>query len=670
MKRTLTLLILLSGIIFIPLYTSPFENYLFGNQGQKFLDDTHTNDLEEIKKWEYLKTRLLPRGGYVAQKFKGPILISLENGSADQVILVREIVQEIQNILPNKEVSLYRDYTGNTSNQVIDSVTNHSVLNEIFNLYTKSISITFGKVRHPNTDYISPSSSYPKYNTTILSDSTVIKRNSVGIRPILQEISGAILTFNFSKKTTVKTEKRFIKYEILRALCYIPEGDEFRFFEDGFFNHKNFYSLFFEKSNSLFNSGKYDPENYEISEYDIFLLQKLYSDNFKGEFKSFLYKTYSKLYVFNFLYRDTVKIIVDLIIILLGAIIFLISFSLLDKRKFKFRFFNYLIPLTIINIAYLGLLNFRLYLLMDFANLSYFKITIPFYGFLAVKIILIQTLFLWLIEQYIMRKVKDFILCLTLKSLLIFVCFIMPFILYGEHFTPFSENILLFGLIVSLARGLLIYLKHYSESIIRKKDVELSQLRELQLATELNSLHAQINPHFLYNTLNSIASLAKTDGNKTEKMALTLSDLFRYSVNRKGEKMSTVEEEVEMVRNYLEIEKIRFEEKLHYNIYVDKSILQKQVPRFILQPLIENAIKHGISKIEHQGKVSLEIKQLKNRLQIIVSDNGPDFPEGLISGYGLQSVFDLLRLSYGDKASMNWENSPKKKITITINGHT
>ena len=187
-----------------------------------------------------------------------------------------------------------------------------------------------------------------------------------------------------------------------------------------------------------------------------------------------------------------------------------------------------------------------------------------------------------------------------------------------------------------------------------------------QAATELNSLHAQINPHFLYNALNSIASLAHVDSYKTEKMALSLSDLFRYSVNRKGEKLTSIQEEVEMVQNYLQIEKIRFEDRLEYTIDVEDSIQKLKIPRFILQPLIENSIKHGVSKIEKKGYISLNIYQKNKKLIVAVSDNGPNFPEGLVSGHGLQSVFDLLRLSYGEQASMNWENLPKKKITITI----
>ena len=87
---------------------------------------------------------------------------------------------------------------------------------------------------------------------------------------------------------------------------------------------------------------------------------------------------------------------------------------------------------------------------------------------------------------------------------------------------------------------------------------------------------------------------------------------------------------------------------------------------FLIQPLVENAVKHGISRNEGIGKIELQIVQEQNEIKISVSDNGPDFPEGLLSGHGLQTVFDLLRLTYGDNATLNWTNTPEKMIIITI----
>jgi sensor histidine kinase YesM len=286
-----------------------------------------------------------------------------------------------------------------------------------------------------------------------------------------------------------------------------------------------------------------------------------------------------------------------------------------------------------------------------------------------------MSLILWGLEKLCIHKKHKFGHQITLQFLftLITLNIIPLFILSTKGLNNTLEVVVPLALsftLLSFLRCAYIYFNHYSENLIKQKDVELSHLKELQAATELSSLHAQINPHFLYNALNSIASLAHINADKTEKMALSLSDLFRYSINRKGEKMSTIKEEVEMVENYLEIEKIRFEDRLEFSVNVEASILETNIPRFILQPLIENAVKHGTSNIEGKGNINLTITKNNNNLIISVSDNGPHFPDGLVSGHGLQSVYDLLRLSYGEQANMNWENSPKKKITITISSNS
>jgi sensor histidine kinase YesM len=121
-----------------------------------------------------------------------------------------------------------------------------------------------------------------------------------------------------------------------------------------------------------------------------------------------------------------------------------------------------------------------------------------------------------------------------------------------------------------------------------------------------------------------------------------------------------------MVRTYLEIEQIRFGERMTFSIIVDKSIENQQISRFLFQPLVENAIKHGISNIDGKGEISISVMKIKEEIVITVGDNGPSFPDGLVSGYGLQSLYDLLNLIYGDKAKVNWQNTPNKQITVTI----
>jgi sensor histidine kinase YesM len=280
---------------------------------------------------------------------------------------------------------------------------------------------------------------------------------------------------------------------------------------------------------------------------------------------------------------------------------------------------------------------------------------------------------LWQLEKRLVSDKVSFGYQLVFKLALTFLLLNLPLIAViilknsnsENHIEIFPFLYLVIGL--TLGRGLLIYLNHFSDSLVKERDIELSRLKEVNAQSELKLLQSHINPHFLYNALNSIAGLAHNNPDKTEKMALSLSNLFRYSINKKGQKMSTVKEEVLMVQNYLEIEKIRFGERLKFTLHVDEALENSQIPMYILQPLVENAIKHGISEIRGEGLITLEIKKELEAIVITVSDNGPDFPEGLVSGHGLQTIYDLLRLSYGDKASLKWQNTPKKQISILIN---
>lgn len=254
---------------------------------------------------------------------------------------------------------------------------------------------------------------------------------------------------------------------------------------------------------------------------------------------------------------------------------------------------------------------------------------------------------------------------LPFGCLLVFFFILQNTLNYQQDYLALSQVFLLLMAIASL-RALVAYFIFKERSLIIENETKLANLRELKAKAELKSLQSQINPHFLYNSLNSIASLAPIDALKTQEMAHSLSDLFKYSINRKDKKTSTVHDEVEMVKTYLDIEKIRFGERLQFAVMVDKDLENRKIPLFLIQPLVENAVKHGISRNEGIGKIELQITKEQNEMKILVSDNGPDFPEGLLSGHGLQTVFDLLRLTYGDKAALDWTNTPQKMIIITI----
>ena len=199
-----------------------------------------------------------------------------------------------------------------------------------------------------------------------------------------------------------------------------------------------------------------------------------------------------------------------------------------------------------------------------------------------------------------------------------------------------------------------------------EKELELTRLRELKAKAELDALHSKVNPHFLYNALNSIADLSVTDGKKARKMTVALADLFRYSINYSNNNYSTVKEEVEMAEVYLQIEKIRFEDKLNYQIIVDDSVNQYLLPRFLVQPLMENAVKHGLKATGQITSIILEIKSEGDGIIVNVADTGPQFPTDLNPGYGVKSVYDKLDLLFPEKYEIHFSNQPRKQVSVKI----
>ena len=215
------------------------------------------------------------------------------------------------------------------------------------------------------------------------------------------------------------------------------------------------------------------------------------------------------------------------------------------------------------------------------------------------------------------------------------------------------------------------FLSRQGKQISRKiseQEYQLLNLEKLKTRAELDALQARINPHFLYNALNSIASLVHEDPAKAEEMTLLLSKLFRYTTGRKTEDyFDTIKNELEMVQTYLQVEKVRFGERLQFHVEVEDPALNGlQVPKFILQPIVENAIKHGISKIADLGKIVVKIYEKDGWLHLCVHDSGPLFPESMGAGYGIKSIQDKLKLLYGDDARVELSNMPHKAVNIAI----
>lgn len=221
-----------------------------------------------------------------------------------------------------------------------------------------------------------------------------------------------------------------------------------------------------------------------------------------------------------------------------------------------------------------------------------------------------------------------------------------------------------------LIANFFLYVLQQGRQLTRKlseQEFQLLNLEKLKTRAELDALQAKINPHFLYNSLNSIASLVHEDPDKAEEMTLLLSKLFRYSTGRTGELFATLADELEMVKTYLQVEQVRFGNRLTFSVEVsDPALSELKLPQFLLQPIVENAIKHGIAKRADMGRIDVRIYEKAGELHLCVHDNGPAFPDDMDGGYGLRSIQDKLKLLYGDAARVELQNWPLKQVLLSI----
>ena len=214
---------------------------------------------------------------------------------------------------------------------------------------------------------------------------------------------------------------------------------------------------------------------------------------------------------------------------------------------------------------------------------------------------------------------------------------------------------------------------------IRSQTIKLKREEAEKHKSELRALQNQINPHFLYNTLDSIIYLIdKGENEKAEEMILALSKFFRISISR-GKNIIPLSKEVEHAKNYLLIQKIRFGEKFNYSIDFDPQLNKYYTIKLILQPLVENAIVHGLKEMQGIGEISVKAYLSGDLIKIIIKDNGFGIlPEKLEeikkslndnkkqNGVGIKNVYQRLKLYYGNQADILIESELDVGTTITI----
>ncbi len=209
--------------------------------------------------------------------------------------------------------------------------------------------------------------------------------------------------------------------------------------------------------------------------------------------------------------------------------------------------------------------------------------------------------------------------------------------------------------------------------------MELAELdRQAQLVTkaELDALHAQINPHFLFNTLNTIIMFSRTNPETARRLLIRLASFFRHALKRHGH-FNTLKEEIEYLNTYLVLERARFREKLRIVREIDKNLLEYKVPVLTIQPLVENAIKHGILPKPGQGTIQITVRKHDNEMLIVIRDDGvgidPDIQNQVLTpgfgsgnGVGLSNVHERLKGLFGKEYGLRIVSVPGEGTSVYV----
>lgn len=200
----------------------------------------------------------------------------------------------------------------------------------------------------------------------------------------------------------------------------------------------------------------------------------------------------------------------------------------------------------------------------------------------------------------------------------------------------------------------------------RKDEIEKLELRAALQEAELAILKNQVNPHFLFNALNNIRSLILSDPERARKMVTHISELLRYSIQFNAAEKVSLQQELDIVKDYLQLESIQFNDRLSYDFQIEEDAMQVKIPPMAIQLLVENAIKHGISQLATGGNIDISAELTDGHLKIEVSNKGQLRKTSKREGIGLNNLIERLQILFGQFAELKVENSSAETVTATL----
>jgi two-component system, LytTR family, sensor kinase len=203
----------------------------------------------------------------------------------------------------------------------------------------------------------------------------------------------------------------------------------------------------------------------------------------------------------------------------------------------------------------------------------------------------------------------------------------------------------------------------------RERELASAQLETQLLQADLRALRMQLHPHFLFNALHTIGALVRTGDQKNAvRVTAGLGALLRRMLDEARDQLVPLQQELDFIRSYLEIEQLRFADRLTIDLDIDPSVVDALVPQFILQPLVENAIRHGVAPHRAAGRVVVEARSRDDRLRLSVRDDGPGLPAGEPAEYriGLSNTQARLTALYGNESALVVRNAPGRGLEAMI----